>query len=220
VTNVRTLLGVIVVALLLPVSALAKGGHYTIEGGTEFEQSQVKQALDRSLFNWDVVTQAVTIKIEPGHRDEAWPGLIYLDPARLDWGLTSWGTVQHEFAHQVDFFVLTDAQRADLTSFLGAASWLPPPNWDGVTGHDQIGRERFASTFAWTFWPDSWGNDQSPRYKPAESGAVSAEPFKAKMVSLGLYTMTCRQILLRRGHYVLRSGKRVWAKATYRKVCV
>jgi hypothetical protein len=47
------------------------------------------------------------------------PGHVFLDSDLLKAGRFSWGTVQHEFGHQVDFLLLDDAKRAMLAGALG-----------------------------------------------------------------------------------------------------
>jgi hypothetical protein len=131
--------------------AAADGGRYAFDGGTAAERAQVSAALDASEFDWSVVPARVTIHIAPDATSSAAPGEIWLDANLLDAGTFSWGVVQHEYAHQVDFFLLDDADRASLLRVLGGDTWC-----DGGSQplpHASYGCERFASTLAWAFWP-------------------------------------------------------------------
>src|SRR5581483_4369290 len=103
--------------------AQASGGNYVFDGGTPAEQQQVRLALQASAFNWSAVPAQITITIEPTAVSESVQGRIWLDSNLLDAGRFSWGVVQNEYAHQVDFYLLNDAQRAQLTRALGAAAW-------------------------------------------------------------------------------------------------
>jgi hypothetical protein len=128
----------------------ARGGDYAFEGGTAAEQAQVVAALDASAFDWSLVARRITIHIQGGVVSEATPGEIWLDSNLLHTRRFSWGTVQHEYAHQVDYFVLTPAERATLNVFFGTSDWCY-----GVRGlqHEAYGCERFASALAWAYWP-------------------------------------------------------------------
>ena len=163
-------------ALLFPAPALAVGGSYTFVGGTRYEQQQVRSALSTSSFNWSVVPEQITINIAPGNDSEAIPGTIYLSSGLLDSGMFSWGVVDHEYGHEVDFYVLTDQERAELAAALGTSAWwyADSPNLD----HSDYGCERFASTLAFTYWPSS-ENSMSPRSIGIESGAISPHAFAA-----------------------------------------
>ena len=71
-------------------------------------------ALNASSFDWSVVPGQVVVHIGKGISSHAVAGEIWLDGALLDSGRFSWGVVQHEYAHQVDFGVLTDSMRLQL----------------------------------------------------------------------------------------------------------
>ena len=142
----RRLLLPFVCALALAPSALAQGGNYVVDGGTRAEQLQVKAALDASSFDFSVVPGTVAIQIERGVAPYSTPGRIVLDAGLLDTGRLSWGVVQHEYAHQVDFALLTDPLRARLETLVGGSSW-----WSG--SHDSLACERFADALAWAYWP-------------------------------------------------------------------
>ena len=145
------LLVVLAAALALAPSALAQGGSYVFDGGTPAEQAQVRSALAASSFDFSVVRTTVTVHIARGADSRALPGQIWLDADLLDGGSFSWGVVQHEFAHQVDFLVLGDAQRAALQTALGTTAWCYG------SAHDALGCERFADLVAWAYWqsPDN-----------------------------------------------------------------
>jgi hypothetical protein len=171
------LLGIAVLALAAAVlvsSASAAGRRLTIAGGTTREQSQVRAALEASSFDWGVLPQLVTIRIERGAPSSAIPGGIVLDANLLDAGTFSWGVIQHEFAHEVDFLVLDDADRARLQAALGVSSWWPA---DGLA-HAQLGCERFASTLAWAYWP-SRANVMRPASTSDEAGSLAPAAFRS-----------------------------------------
>jgi len=135
-----------------PAGALAGGGHYAFDGGTQAERAQVRAALQASSFDWNVVPARITIHIQQGTGSLASPGQIWLDASLLDAGAYSWAVVQHEFAHQVDWLVLTDADRAALQALLGGTSWCS--GGEGLT-HDDNACERFATSVAWAYWPSA-----------------------------------------------------------------
>jgi hypothetical protein len=144
--------------------AAAAGGNYVFSGGTAAQQGQVKLALDASAFDWSLVPQQVVIN-------------IWLDAGLLDAGMFSWGVVQHEYAHQVDFFLLDDAKRALLETELGGSDWCY-----GLPGlaHDKYGCERFASTLAWAYWPNAQ-NSMKPVNAKDESAAMAPAKFRQLM---------------------------------------
>jgi hypothetical protein len=162
--------------------AEASGGNYVFQGGTPAEQSQVRQALDASSFNWSVVPGTVTIVITPTPTDEAIPGKIFLDPALLDSGEFSWGVVQHEYAHQVDFALFNDATHAQLNTALGGTAWCYGDSATPLV-HNQYGCERFASTLAWAYW-QSPQNCMKPSYVNGESAGMAPAAFRTLMTSL------------------------------------
>jgi len=136
------------VALLLPGTALASGGNYVFKGGNAYEQLQVKKALDVSAFNWSLVPGPVTVVIQRGIPiSEAGPGTILLDANLLDAGEFSWGVVQHEYSHVLDFALFNDAVHAQLLGILGGHVWFGDPV------HSENGGERFASTLSCAYWP-------------------------------------------------------------------
>jgi hypothetical protein len=177
----RTLLATFAVALALTGSAQAAGGHYTFDGGTRLQQTQVKKALDASSFDWNIVPETIVVHIVRGHDSEATRGEIWLDADLLSSGSFSWGVIQHEYAHQVDFFVLDEAARAELAPLGGLSWWAPSavahaPN--GTPAHEQLTSERFASTLAWTYWP-SKQNSMRPTSPTDESAAMAPAAFRA-----------------------------------------
>lgn len=141
----------IVAAMLVPSVGRATGGRYAFAGGTPRQQAEVARALAASSFDWDVVPARVTIHIRRGVLSHATPGEIWLDADLLDAGSVAWGVVQHEYAHQVDFFLLTPPARARLLGRLGATVWCAQTD----VRRDQLGCERFASALAWAFWPSA-----------------------------------------------------------------
>src|SRR2546428_6836639 len=111
------------VELVVPGAAQAAGGNYLFDGGAPAEQVTVHSALEVSGFDWGLVPATVTIHIARGHGSQATPGQIWLDADLLDAGRFSWGIIQHEYAHQVDFFLLHDADRASLAPVIGGSMW-------------------------------------------------------------------------------------------------
>src|SRR5690349_6442728 len=137
-------------ALMWTGSALARGGTYVFDGGTPKQQAQVRVALETSLFNWSIVPATITIHLHRGTDTYASKGEIWIDTSLLASGPFAWAPIQHEYAHQVDFFLLDDAQRTTLTALLGARLWSHS-NVAGLHGPDHafLGAERFASTLTW-----------------------------------------------------------------------
>jgi hypothetical protein len=164
-------------ALGTAAPALAGGGNYTFQGGTAKEQNTVKQALNASAFDWSLVPQQIVVHIAPSISSEATLGEIWLDSNLLDAGIFSWGVVQHEYAHQVDFFLLDDAKRQALMGALGGSDWCY-----SVAGlaHAQYGCERFASTLAWAYWPAAQ-NSMKPSGAKDESSAMAPAKFRQLM---------------------------------------
>jgi hypothetical protein len=165
----RVPLLVAVLLLAAPAVAHAAGGNYVFDGGTARQRGQVRAALEASAFPWGKVPASVTVHIRRGARSEAVPGHIWLNASLLDSGRFSWGIVQHEYAHQVDFFLLDTEKRSRLLPVLGGRDW-----YYGVPGlpHDEYACERFASTLAWAYWPSSQ-NAVRPQ-SPADASAAMA----------------------------------------------
>lgn len=145
------LAGLLVAAMLVPSVGRATGGRYAFAGGTPRQQAEVARALEASSFDWDIVPARITIHIQRGIPSQATPGQIWLDADLLDAGSFAWGVVQHEYAHQVDFFLLTPPARARLLRELGGTAWCAQTE----VRRDQLGCERFASAVAWAYWPSA-----------------------------------------------------------------
>ena len=145
------LLGAVAAATLVPPVGRAVGGRYAFAGGTPRQQGEVRRALGASSFDWSVVPARITIHIAPVPTSFAVPGGIWLDTALLNAGPLAWGVVQHEYAHQVDFFLLDDGSRSVLQRELGATAWCP----DVPFHRDSLGCELFASAVAWAYWPSA-----------------------------------------------------------------
>jgi hypothetical protein len=120
-----TLLAAPTVAALPRGRGACRRRQLRLRGGTQAEQAQVRAALEASSFNWNLVPSRITIHIS---RDipssQAAPGEIWLDAGLLATGRFSWAFVPHEYAHQVDFFLLDDAERAGLEQALGSADMV------------------------------------------------------------------------------------------------
>jgi hypothetical protein len=165
------------VALGVAPAAFASGGHYVFDGGSQAEQAQVTGALNASAFPWDIVPGPVVVHIGRGVASHAAPNQIWLDANLLDAGRFAWGVVQHEYAHEVDFAVLTDATRAKLHALLHGTSW-----WGGE-GHSELDSERFADLIAWAYWtsPD---NVLKPQSALDEGGQVPPAAFRVALTAL------------------------------------
>ena len=155
-------------------------GTYAFDGGTTKERATVVAALDASSFDWTLLPGSIVIHIVHGEPSRSVPHEIWLDADLLRSGEFAWGVVQHEFGHQVDYLLLDDAERAQLLHELGGRDWCY-----GVPGlaHDQYGCERFASTFAWSFWP-SRQNSMRPTHRGDESAAMKPVKFRALVARL------------------------------------
>jgi len=166
----------VVVTLIVPATARAIGGRYVVVGGTAAERRSVTAALDASSFDWNAVPAEVTIHVVRGADSFAIPGEIWLDADLLDAGKFAWGVVQHEYAHQVDYFRFDDAIRARFLRLLGASEWCY-----GATlalPHAAYGCERFASTLAWAYW-QSPENCMKPESPADEAAAMRPRRFRA-----------------------------------------
>ena len=159
-------------------SAAAVDGRYSIEGGTADEQAQVRLALRASAFDWQILPPVV-VHIARGAWSSASPGEVTLDADLLDAGRFSWGVIQHEFAHELDFLVLDDADRTALTALLGGQSWWPSAG----LSHGELTCERFASTLAWAYWENT-DNVMRPTSAADEAGATSPGAFRALLSHL------------------------------------
>jgi hypothetical protein len=161
--------------------AAASGGNYPFDGGTGAQRLQVKKALDASSFNWGLVTQTITIHIAKSlPSSDASPGEIWLDSDLLDAGQYSWGVVQHEYAHEVDYYLLNDTKRALMAQQLGGTTWFY--DQPGLA-HSAYGCERFASTLAWAYWQSS-ANSMKPTSATDESAALKPAQFKALLTQI------------------------------------
>jgi hypothetical protein len=160
--------------------AFAGGGSYAFAGGSATEQATVHAALDGSSFDWSLIPQTITVHVGAYGDSYSTYGNVFLDATLLDSGRFSWGVVQHEFAHQVDFFLLDDAKRALLQQQLGGMDWCYT-----ITGlaHAQHGCERFASELAWAYWPSA-DNSMRPSATNDEAGAMPVAAFRALLAEL------------------------------------
>jgi hypothetical protein len=166
------------ISLALTGHASASGGDYTVTGGSAGERAEVVRALEASTFDWDLVPAEVTIHVAPDTETYAAPGEIWIDAQLLDTGRFAWGIVQHEYAHQVDFFLFDDATRSRLNGLLHGVDWY------GVASpHHLRGDERFASTLAWAYWP-SPQSALRPDSNAGESAAMRPASFRALMTRL------------------------------------
>ncbi len=172
-----TQLSVVVAVLAIAPAAFASGGNYAFDGGTKAEQTQVTAALNVSAFPWGIVPGPVVIHIQRNVGSSATPNQIWLDANLLDAGRFSWGVVQHEYAHQVDFALLDTATRAQLHSILGGTAW------SGPEGHASLDCERFADLVAWSYW-GSGDNVMKPLSTQDEGGQVTPAVFRAALAAI------------------------------------
>ncbi|HVA31893.1 MAG TPA: hypothetical protein VMU58_11550 [Gaiellaceae bacterium] len=172
-----SLLALVAPALAAPSAAFASGGDYAFDGGTHPERAQVTAALSVSSFPWNAVPGTVIVHIARGVASHAVPGQIWLDANLLDAGSFSWGVVQHEYGHEVDFALLTDATRAQLHPLLQGVAWF------GREGHAVLDSERFADLVSWAYWtsPD---NVMRPQGAQDEGGQVAPAAFRAALASI------------------------------------
>ena len=135
---------------LLPATrgTAASERGYVFDGGTAHEQAEVVRVLDASAFDWRVVDAQIVIHIGRGVPSSATAGQIWLDSNLLASGKFAWGVVQQEYAHQVDFFLLHDSDRARIQRTLGGSAWC-----SAGLRHANLACERFASALAWAYWP-------------------------------------------------------------------
>jgi len=166
--------------LALPATTSGAVGSHTFDGGTKKERATVVAALEASSFDWTLLPGPIAIHIVHGEPSRSLPHEIWLEADLLAAGEFAWGVVQHEFAHQVDYLLLDDAQRDLLLHELGGSDWCY-----SVPGlaHDQYGCERFASTLAWSFWP-SRQNSMRPTHRGDESAAMAPAKFRALVSKL------------------------------------
>ena len=167
-------------ALVSAGPARALGGDVVFSGGTSSQRTAVSRALEVSRFDWDLVPAQIRIHIAAGQSSHAAPGEIWLDADLLDAGTFGWGLVQHEFAHQVDFLLLDDADRSFLMHKLGAGVWCSA---EAVEDHSELGCERFASTLAWAYWPSPL-NCLKPEHDGDEAAALPPAQFRALVSKL------------------------------------
>lgn len=164
-----------VLALTVVPTAARAGARIAFDGGTPHQRAQVTRALAASSFDWSILPRLVNVHISPDVPSEAAPGEVWLDARLLDSGPFGWGVVQHEFAHQVDFLLLTEAERAELWGALGGKTWCyEVPE----LSHAEYGCERFASTLAWAYWPNP-ENSMRPEGRYDESAAMAPAAFRA-----------------------------------------
>jgi hypothetical protein len=177
------LLGLLVV--LAPATAQAAGGDYVFEGGSVEARETVRAALEISRFDFDRVPSRITMKITNCGCAGARPGLIVLDENVVtDTSLGerySWGLIQHEYAHQIDYFLLDDDDRTAVRRVLGGKAWCYEK--EGLS-HDANACERFADVVSWAFWPseDNVLRDNAKAFAP-EFTAKEARAFVNRLLA-------------------------------------
>jgi hypothetical protein len=170
-----------VVALTVPASAHAVGGQYAFRGGTAWERTQVRRALDVSSFDWNVIPGRITIHLARGVDSRSEPGNVWIDRDLLRAGSFAWAVVQDEYAHQIDYALFDDVTRARLTAALGGKAWCGS-HAPGLR-HSDYGCERFTSTFVWAYWPSKL-NAYRPESRADEAAAMPARSFRRLVDSL------------------------------------
>jgi hypothetical protein len=175
---VKRLVLPLVLAFALAPAAQAAGGRYVFDGGTRAQRGQVASALRASSFDWNLVPGKIVIHIGSGISSHAVAGQIWLDGGLLNSGRFSWGVVQHEYAHQVDFGFLSDPMRLQLQPLLQDSAW-----WGSIDQHAQLGCERFADLLAWAYW-QSPDNVMKPSSPADEGGQASPSAFRAALAAL------------------------------------
>ena len=180
-TRLAVAAAVVAATLIVPATARAIGGPYVVTGGTAAERRSVTAALDASSFDWNAVPAKIAVHVVRGADSFSTRGEIWLDADLLDAGKFAWGVVQHEYAHQVDYFRFDDAIRARFLQLLGASEWCYGATLEHP--HAAYGCERFASTLAWAYW-QSPSNCMKPAALGAESGALAPAAFRALLQSL------------------------------------
>jgi hypothetical protein len=175
---VKRLIITLFLAVAFAPAAQAAGGHYVFDGGTRGERGQVTAALNASSFDWNIIPGQIVVHIGGGISPHAMAGQIWLDAGLLDTGRFSWGVVQHEYAHQVDFGLLTDTMRAQLLPQLQTTIW-----WGPISDHAELGAERFADELAWAYW-QSPDNVMKPASATDEGGQMAPAAFRAALSSL------------------------------------
>jgi hypothetical protein len=140
----------------------------------------VRAALEASSFHWSVVPEQVTIHVGRLGASYSTPGHVWLDRGLLASGRFAGPTIMDEYAHQVDFFVLDDAQRSLLRERLRADAWCYEVD---SLAHSAYGCERFASMLAWAYWP-SKASAYRPRTRACETAAMPAPEFRRLLDSL------------------------------------
>jgi hypothetical protein len=195
----RRLVTAVVLVCAFAPAAHAAGGRYAFDGGTKAERGQVTAALNASSFDWNLVPGRILIHIGDGVSPHAVAGQIFLDADLLDSGRFSWGVVQHEYAHQVDFGLLTDAMRARLQPLLQASAW-----WGTLAQHSQLGCERFADELAWAYW-QSPDNVMQPSGADDEGGQLAPASFRAALTA-ALGVEPVRTLSSHRGTAAPRKG--------------
>jgi len=173
VRRAASLAAVAAAAALAAGPSAASGPRYTATGGSPFKRAQVRAALAASRFDWSVLPLPVAVRIARGGGCWASAGTVFLDADLLDAGRLSWGVVLHEFAHQVDFLLLDDADRTRLQAALGGLAWWP----ERTLAHGELTSERFASTLAWAYWP-------SPDNLMRPDHAMAPAAFRSLLASL------------------------------------
>jgi hypothetical protein len=165
----------------MPPRGDATGGRVSFLGGTRSERAQVEQALAASSFDWNRIPATVLVHIERGATTRSERGEIWLDADLLDAGTFAWATVQDEFAHQIDFFLLTPTMRVALQRALHAQAWCYENG--EFPAHAQQGCERFSSMVPWAYWP-SKDNAYRPVSRRDESASMAPAKFRALLNAL------------------------------------
>jgi hypothetical protein len=175
---VKRLLLPLIVALAVAPAAHAAGGRYVFDGGTQAQRGQVTSALQASNFDWSLIPGRIVIHIGKRVSSHATAGQIWVNAGLLETGRFAWGVVQHEYAHQVDFGLLSDPMRAQLQPLLQGSAW-----WGSLDQHAQLGCEQFADELTWAYW-QSPDNVMKPASATDEGGQMSPVAFRAALAAV------------------------------------
>jgi hypothetical protein len=175
--------------LVFTSHAFARGANMVFTSGTTAQRTQVTKALAASSFDWSLLPRRVTVHVGRDLDSEAAPGEVWLDSSLLDTGRFSWGVVQHEFAHQVDFQLLSADARDRFALLLGGSAWY---GGSPAIAHGDYACERFASTLAWAYWPNG-ANSMKPVSTQDESAAMRPAAFRAALAE-ALHVHTLRNL--------------------------
>lgn len=205
----------VVAALAFVGAAEAKGGNYEIVGATPTQQATIRDALEVSEFNWSVVPARITIRVSPdlANQAESVRGEIRIQSSFLDWGISAWASIQHEYAHQVDYYLLDNGRRDEALRVLG----LPFPWRDLSRPHDERGVEHFATMLSVAYWPSVLN-----LLRPTVHAKHDVRTFQMMIARWGLAAPpapVCQRVKVKRGFWHRHVDRRHWHKPVFKTTC-